>query len=267
MQRFGLIGNPISHSKSPALFKAAYGEGKYSYTLIEAESCAKAMERFTNEGFTGINITSPFKDEVMNYVHTPDDISSTLGSANTIVYREGKLYSYNTDFYGVANTLQDVLSNNCLQHNCNSLQRFCEKQSGDLKVLAVGAGGAGKAAALAVKQMGMEVYFANRSSSAAKPFAEKIGAEYLSLAQIPDILPEIDIILYNLSVSIDELKGGDFSGKIVFEANYAHPNLNCSNAGVYVDGRFWLYNQAIPAFKLFTREEPNTLAMRDIMSI
>ena len=91
MAKFSLIGNPISHSKSPALFKAAYGECEDTYTLLEAPTCKEAITRFTQEGFTGSNVTSPFKDDVMEYISTPDRISATLGSANTILLKDGKL--------------------------------------------------------------------------------------------------------------------------------------------------------------------------------
>ena len=257
MAKCGLIGNPISHSKSPALFAAAYGTGKHSYSLIEAPTCKEAMKRFADEGFTGTNVTSPFKDEVMEHVSLPDSITSLLGSANTIISSNGKLCSYNTDYYGVKNTLETFL-----QADGNALEP--PKQ---LTALVVGAGGAGKAAALAVKDMGMEVWFANRSSHAAKPFAEKIGAEYIPLDSIPLLLPKTDIIVYNLSMEIDPLKDISLEGKIVFEANYAHPNLNNKGAHTYIDGRYWLYNQAIPAFKLFTGEEPCTTAMARVMGL
>ena len=51
MARFGLIGNPIAHSKSPALFKAAYS-GEDSYELIEAESLEVSMDKFLNSDFS-----------------------------------------------------------------------------------------------------------------------------------------------------------------------------------------------------------------------
>ena len=215
------------------------------------------MEIFAAEGFTGTNVTSPFKDEVMEHVSLPDSISSLLGSANTIISSNGKLASYNTDYYGVKNTLEAFLqaAGNTLEH---------PKQ---LTALVVGAGGAGKAAALAVKDMGMEVCFANRSSHAAKPFAEKIGAEYIPLYDIPLLLPKTDILVYNLSMEIDPLKEISLEGKIVFEANYAHPNLNNKGALTYIDGRYWLYNQAVPAFRLFTGEEPCTSAMAGVMGL
>lgn len=270
MAKCGLIGNPISHSKSPALFKAAYGEGPHTYALIEAPTCKEAMERFTAEGFTGINITSPFKDEVMQYVSLPDRISSVLGSANTIISREGKLHSYNTDYYGVRNTLEEFLAKGGGQGRavCSTAAGTASASIGNgLTAIVVGAGGAGKAAALAVKDMGMQVYFANRSSHAAAPFAEKSGAEYIPLEKIPLVLPQADIIVYNLSMEIEPLKGVSLEGKVVFEANYAHPNLANSGADTYISGRYWLYNQAIPAFRLFTGEEPSTPAMRKVMGL
>lgn len=253
MAKCALIGNPISHSKSPALFKAAYGECSHTYSLLEAPTCKQAMERFISEGFTGTNVTSPFKDEIMEYISVPDKISSILSSANTVVLKEGKLHSWNTDYYGVKNTLEEFLPT--------------RKDFHGMRALTIGAGGAGKAAALALADMGMEVFFANRSSGAAKPFAEKIGAEYIPLDKIPAILHSTDIIVYNLSMPIDAFEGTSLQGKIVFEANYAHPNLNQQGASIYIDGRYWLYNQAIPAFKLFTGEDPDTAAMRQVMGL
>ena len=257
MAKFSLIGNPISHSKSPALFKAAYGECGHTYTLLEAPTCKEAIHRFMEEGYTGSNVTSPFKDDVMEYISLPDRISSTLGSANTILLKEGKLRSWNTDYYGVQNTLLEQLAGS----------QATKTDGTPLKALVIGAGGAGKAAALAVKDMGMEVYFANRSSHAAKPFAQKIGAEYVGLEQIPLLLEQTDIIVYNLSIAIPQLDGVSLEGKIVFEANYAHPNLADKGASKYIDGRYWLYNQAIPAFRIFTSQEPCTAAMREIMGL
>jgi shikimate dehydrogenase len=277
MAKCALIGNPVSHSKSPALFAAAYGTGKHSYSLIEAPTCKEAMDIFRAEVFTGTNVTSPFKDEIMDYTDLPDSISSILGSANTIISKNGKLYSYNTDYFGVKNTLEAFLpaaGNTGAQfcapegthpHLRNTGAQFCAPEK--LTALVVGAGGAGKAAALAVKDMGMEVYFANRSSSAAKPFAQKIGAEYVTLDHIPLLLPKADIVVYNLSMEIDPLKGVSLAGKIVFEANYAHPNLACKESKIYIDGRYWLYNQAIPAFRLFTGEEPDATAMAQVLGL
>ena len=308
MAKFALIGNPIAHSKSPALFKAAYPGSHHTYSLLEAPTCREAMERFTQEGYSGCNVTSPFKDEVMQYVSLPDKISSTIGSANTIICKEGKLYSYNTDYYGVKETLADFFRNTGYSFKSSTPTAPAVGAGGTGKAtalvvgaggagkaaalvvgaggarkaaalvvgaggtgkaaaLVVGAGGAGKAAALAVRDMGMEVFLANRSSDAAAPYAARIGAEYIPLEKIPLVLPQTGIIIYNLSMEIPQLKNADLAGKVVFEANYAHPNLASSNASCYISGRYWLYNQAIPAYRLFTSEEPCTCAMRQVIGL
>ena len=276
MAKFSLIGNPISHSKSPALFKAAYGECGHTYTLLEAPTCREAISRFTGEGYTGSNVTSPFKDEIMDYISHPDRISSILGSANTILLKDGEFHSWNTDYYGVQNTLLEHLAGESLTGTCTNVAATSAPglapslpgtDGNHLKALVIGAGGAGKAAALAVKDMGMEVFFANRSSHAAEPFAKKIGAEYVGLEKIPLLLPQADIIIYNLSMAIPQLNGVCLEGKMVFEANYACPNLADKGASQYIDGRYWLYNQAIPAFRIFTSQEPCTAAMREVIGL
>ena len=58
--KFGLIGHPIVHSLSPALFKAGY-DGRYLYELIETSDFEEAYQRFL-DGYDGINVTAPFKE-------------------------------------------------------------------------------------------------------------------------------------------------------------------------------------------------------------
>lgn len=262
MARFGLIGNPISHSKSPSLFAAAY-DGEDSYELIEAPSFEDSFQKFLNGDFRGINVTSPYKDLIMQYVSCPDRVSSLLCSANVVVKGDnGELHSYNTDYFGVKNTIAEFLENNPT-HKCVSGKKL---QS----AMVVGAGGAGKAAALAMRDLGYKVYIVNRSAGKVAEYASQIGAEYVPLDKIAEYTPKSDIIVYALSFMVDGLNGVDLSGKIIFEANYAHPVLapQCGiESGCYLDGRLWLYHQAVPAFELFVGKTPDLAAMRKIMGI
>ncbi|MBR5855713.1 MAG: NAD(P)-binding domain-containing protein [Bacteroidales bacterium] len=259
MSRFGLIGNPISHSKSPALFKAGYGECNHTYSLFETQTVEEAIELFKGSNIKGVNVTSPFKDAVMAFVDFPDRISSILGSANVLLKGDGeeKLFSYNTDYYGVKNTINEFLS---------------ELDSGDKKrrVAVIGAGGAGKAAALAMCDSGYEVTLVNRSAGRIKEFADLIGASYMPLDSVLEVVSNSDIIIYSLAFPVAGIESADLKGKIIFEANYAKPSLaRCANLDSvhYIDGRYWLYHQAIPAFELFTGESPNILEMRKVMGL
>ena len=220
------------------------------------------------EDFSGINVTSPYKDEVMQYVSHPDRVSSLLGSANVLLKgerdAEGKcgILSYNTDYYGVRNTISEFLEKGEL--DCVLQGRPIEN------VLVVGAGGAGKAAALAMRDMGCNVFMANRSAGRVAEFAAKTGVEYVPLDRVAEFAGKSDIIIYSLSFLADGMKGADLSGKVVFEANYAAPTLapECGvECGVYIGGRWWLYHQAVPAFELFTGREPNLLMMRKMMGV
>ncbi len=267
MARFGLIGRPISHSKSPALFGAAYTDSD-TYELIEADSLEESLKIFLESDIRGINVTSPYKDEVMEYVSSPDRISSLLGSANVLVKGErradGKLeiLSYNTDYYGVKRTVSEFLEKGQMPGALKN--RKIEN------VLVVGAGGAGKAAALAMVDMGYRVFIANRSAGRVADFVLKTGAEYVPLERVGEFVEKSDIIIYSLSFLVDGMKSADLSEKIVFEANYAAPTLSPESGvvcGTYIGGRWWLYNQAVPAFEIFTGRQPDLQNMRKIIGV
>lgn len=269
MAAFGLIGNPISHSKSPALFKAAYGMDEHKYELIEASEMEEAVSLFLNGIYRGVNVTAPFKDGVMKYVTRPDRISSLLGSANVLIKGagfaggKGDIYSYNTDYYGVKETVEAFL-------NKKDLLPVRIREHGIHNVLVVGAGGAGKAATLAMADAGFKVFLANRSAGKTLEFAALAGAEYIPLSQVAECAGQADLIIYSLSFVIEQMKEADLSQKMVFEANYAHPGFapgSGMDTGSYISGKYWLYNQAVPAFRLFTGQNPNILAMRKIIGM
>ncbi|MBQ3175833.1 MAG: NAD(P)-binding domain-containing protein [Bacteroidales bacterium] len=269
MAKFGLFGSPISHSKSPALFSAGYGDSLHTYSLFETATADEAIELFRSSDILGANVTSPFKDKVMEHVTLPDRISSLLGSANVLIKdysgADGKLQvrSYNTDYYGVKNTIGEFLSK-------SELLPDALHSDGIKKVAVVGAGGAGKAATLAMCDAGHQVSLINRSAGRVAEFAAAVGAVYVPLADVAECLADADIVIYSLSFLVPQLEGFDFSKKIVFEANYANAALSPEKgvkSGLYIDGRYWLYHQAIPAFELFTGCLPNTLEMRKVMGI
>ena len=189
--KLGLMGNPISHSKSPALFNAAYTNSNFTYSLIEANTAEKAFELFTKENFIGANVTSPFKDDIMAFVDMPSNVSKFLGSANTIIHRKGKIYCDITDYFGVRNTIRDYIATT--GNNIKS-------------ALIIGSGGAGKAAALATKNLGLKTIISNRSIDKGISFTNSLndftGGEnacFISLDDIAFAAKECSIIIYTLS--------------------------------------------------------------------
>jgi Shikimate 5-dehydrogenase len=260
MYRFGLIGNPISHSLSPALFKAAYGMENYSYELIETSDLLQSLHILKEEGFNGANITMPYKEQIMPYIQYPDKISNILGCANVVLNKNNSLYSYNTDYDGVKETILPYININ--DNNT---------------VLIVGLGGAGMAATLACTDIGLNVIIANRNVQKAENFVNKIKSNTnhnqiniltISLDEIEIHISNCSIIIYALPILISQLLPITLKNKIVLEANYANPFLaNYNFEYNYISGKYWLYYQAITAFKLFTNITPNITKMKKIIGI
>lgn len=92
----GLLGRKLGHSYSPQI----HGQlGSYEYTLFEKEP--EELEDFLKHGdFTGLNVTIPYKKEVIPYLDELSPRAKALGAVNTIVRRSGKLIGHNTDYFG-----------------------------------------------------------------------------------------------------------------------------------------------------------------------
>lgn len=94
---FGLLGEKLGHSFSKDIHALL---GDYSYELIEVPR--EELRSFILERkFSGLNVTIPYKETLIPYLDFLDDKARKIGAVNTIVNRGGKLYGYNTDFYGM----------------------------------------------------------------------------------------------------------------------------------------------------------------------
>ena len=99
MKRFGLIGHPVAGSLSPRLFEAAYG-GRYSYDLLEGADFSVSWQRFL-DGYDGINITAPFKQDAFRAVDVLSEDARRCGAVNLAVKTADGLAGFNTDVDGV----------------------------------------------------------------------------------------------------------------------------------------------------------------------
>ena len=98
----GLLGRKLGHSYSPQIHKQL---GDYSYELFEKEP--EELEQFLKYGdFTGINVTVPYKKDVISYLDELTPRAKKLGAVNTIIRRDGKLIGHNTDYFGFETMLR-----------------------------------------------------------------------------------------------------------------------------------------------------------------
>lgn len=145
MTKYGCIGKKLTHSFSKDIH--AY-LADYEYELIELSE-NEIQPFFENKDFTAVNVTIPYKETVIPYLDFVSDIANRIGAVNTVVNRGGKLYGYNTDYYG--------------------MKALVERVGIDLsgkKVLVLGTGGTSKTARVLSSDMGArEVLSVSRKKS------------------------------------------------------------------------------------------------------
>lgn len=246
MKKFGLIGHPVAHSLSPALFKAGY-DGRYPYELIEEEAFDAAYSRFI-DGYDGINVTAPFKERAFAKADIVSEECRAIGAANILVKTPEGIKAYNSDYLGVRMWIKEMVGSDLSK-----------------TAFVVGAGGAGKAAAAAAASLGLKTTIINRTMSKAVEWAERQGVYKYIIKPVEDFAEEFrrnDVVIYTLPVAIpqiSELDRSDIEGKkALLEANYKDPVLRGN-------GKVWLLYQAVTGYELFTGEKPNLSRMSDVI--
>ena len=118
--KLGIFGYPLSHSISPAFQQAALDELNLDVTYeaweVRPSDLTSRIEELRNPGYLGANVTIPHKESAMDLVDDLDPLAEKIGSLNTIVNRNGKLFGYNTDAAG----LLKALNSTCLLYTSPS---------------------------------------------------------------------------------------------------------------------------------------------------
>lgn len=149
IRKYGLIGYPLTYSFSPSYFAVKFEEKG----IIDAEYFSYPLERIEgikgliDSGILGFNVTIPYKEQIIPYLDELSDAARTVGAVNTVQVVDGKLIGYNTDVYGLE----------------NSLYRLLDRAYVD-KALILGTGGASKACQYVLDQMGIEYKLVSRNS-------------------------------------------------------------------------------------------------------
>ena len=156
-KKYGLLGRKLGHSFSPEIHKMI-GElsQPYSYDLFQIEP--EELEAFITQGeWDGLNVTIPYKTEVMQYCHEIAPEAKRIGAVNTLVKRQGKIIGYNTDYFGFKKTVQ-----------------ASGAQVKDVKCIVLGSGGASKTVMTVLEDLGAsEVVVVSRDG--------KTGCDYHGL--------------------------------------------------------------------------------------
>ena len=141
---YGCIGEKLTHSFSREIH-LSFADYDYELCEIPREELSDFLSR---KEFRAINVTIPYKELVMPSLYYIDDFAREIGSVNTIVNRDGRLYGYNTDFYGM-----------------RALLSHAKVSLADKKVIILGTGGTSKTAkAVAKAALAKEIVIVSRTA-------------------------------------------------------------------------------------------------------
>ncbi|MGG7104658.1 shikimate dehydrogenase [Rhodococcus sp. 24CO] len=276
--RIGLVGAGITTSLSPALHSheaAALGLAAYSYELIDLEARNVSVEK-TGElvraavtgGFTGLNITHPCKQIVVDALDELSDNARLLGAVNTVVVDNGRLIGHNTDHSGFLTALQRGLPDATLD-----------------RVVLAGAGGAGSAVAYALAAAGTtDLRIADVDPERAADVCSRVASAFpttrttaLAIGEIADNLATSDGVVNASPIGMVGHPGTPFdpaalhSGLWVADIVYRPMRTELLDAALalgcqVLDGGQMLVAQASDTFTLLTGVDADTDRMRSHLS-
>lgn len=169
MHKLGLVGKDISYSFSAAYFTEKFKKENlpFTYQNFDLQDISELEEILKNDkSISGLNVTIPYKEQVIPLLHSLNKKAKKIGAVNTItISSKGKLKGYNTDYYGFKKSIQPLL------------------KSHHKKALILGTGGASKAIVYALKKLRIKHDYVSRTSKAGVTFlysdlTEKIINDY-----------------------------------------------------------------------------------------
>ena len=212
-KKFGIIGNPIKHSLSPVLHE--YWFKKYNidaeYSIIEAldKDLPEIIEKVKQGYFSGINVTLPFKQKIINHVDRVVNDAEVTGSVNTVLLsNKNTVIGENTDVYGLQAAYLKEIDN-----------------SSNKKVLVIGAGGVSPSVISSINKTGIKnISITNRTNEKCIFLKKKFNfLNIISWANLSSEIKNFDIIINATSLG---LKNGDD-----FNFNFS----NTKNEVIYID--------------------------------
>lgn len=285
---FCLIGDPVSHSKSPAMMNAAFEtlgmDSVYLAFCVPEKEVGTVLNALSVMNVEGINVTAPHKDRVIAYLDeiSPDALIS--GAVNTIVKSRWKFIGHNTDGIGLISAIKDELL----------------VAVSDARILIIGAGGAARGVVFSIlKEKPASLTIANRSFDKADLLSSDLKKELKGNIEIdavpldpeainPDI-DQFDIIINATSISKatpkdisnDISQGDDFFGldlfqmkkrALFYDMNYGMGRDDIEgafkkNGILYSNGLTMLLHQGAHALYLWTGETPPIDIMRAALGL
>ena len=254
--RYAVIGNPISHSKSPLIHSlfAKQTEQDISYETIEAplDGFAATIERLRREGYKGCNVTVPFKFDAFNCTTELGERARAAQAVNTLNFKSWQIIGDNTDGAGL---VRDI------EHNLGIALT-------GKRVLLMGAGGASYGVVLPLLTAGALITVANRTSSKAVELANNFSGKTICGGSYEDLAgQQFDVVINATSAGLTDsavpLPEAIFApNALAYDMMYGRETpfmaFARSQGATVADGLGMLVEQAAEAFYTWRGVRPDT---------
>jgi shikimate dehydrogenase len=256
---YGIMGNPVSHSMSPAMHNQAFQECNIDsvYVPFPVEDVAGAMAGFRALHVRGVSVTIPHKKAVMAFVDELDPVAEKIGAVNTLVCDKGHIKGYNTDWVGANRALETRLD-------------LVGKD-----VIVLGGGGSARAIGFGLVEAGAKPVIVCRNDEQGMDLGCTLDCPWYPLTDLNDL--EADCLINATSVGmgkdadvslVDSAKVGDFA--VVMDIVYAPLQTRllreAEEAGcAVIDGLQMLLLQGVAQFELWTGQKAPVESMRKVL--
>ncbi|MBM4255174.1 MAG: shikimate dehydrogenase [Deltaproteobacteria bacterium] len=196
----GIFGDPISHTRSPAMQNAAFQACKLPYVyvplLVHPSDLARAVHSIRALNLAGVNVTVPHKEQIVRYLDSLSEEAKLCGAVNTVVNRDGHLFGDNTDGRGFLQSLKEY--------------GLSPKQG---EVILIGAGGSARAVLVSLLRAGYgPITIVNRTLANARALVRsyrhvsqtEVTALPLAALQNSQLLERASLIINSTSVGLHD---------------------------------------------------------------
>ncbi len=261
---FGIIGQPVTHSMSPAMHNAAFAELGINgvYVPMQPDNLEHGFYGLKSLGFIGVSVTVPFKVDIMAHLDHVDPVAQKIGAVNTLLFDRSNpdkvlCKGYNTDWLGSNQALADAMSLD------------------GSTVLVIGAGGAARAVGFGLIEAGVKVIITNRTESKGRDLAAQLGCSFvpgseLGAIQADGLINTTSVGMHPQSEAIpiqaDLLEHFPVVMDIVYAPLQTRLLREAASRGCRtVDGLQMLLYQGAAQFKLWTGKAAPHATMREAL--
>lgn len=254
MEIYGLLGEKLSHSLSPEIHEPIFRylniDGKYNLFSIKREEFKNVISSLKTLGVKAVNVTIPYKEEVMNQLDFISEEARKIGAVNTIFFEDGIAKGYNTDYYGFYKMLE---------------RENVEISNKDFYVL--GAGGASKAIVhCLLDNKASKVVLVTRNKENAKDKFKDVSVEVINYEELKQVKEGYGIVnttpcgmypnVETSAVNEEILKNFKVACDIVYNPEKTKFLEIAKKEGLkVVGGLFMLVGQGVKAEEIWNKKE------------